>query len=147
MTAHELVNRLGQVLGIEVSLNEDNVCRIIFDDDAVDFEVDKNIFAFIGEVGPVPSANRESWYQQLLAGNFLGQETGKATLGLDSNQNVVCLHQFLDLPVDYPEFEAQLERFVTILRSWKSRFRDLQIMEESGSVESGLSMTTTAIRV
>ena len=148
MTAEELLNKLGQVLEIDIFLNNNNVCRIVFDNDPIDFEMIGNTFTFIGEVGPIPIESRESFYALILSGNFLGQETGRATLGLDINLDAIFLHQFLELPMDYPQFEGHLEQFVNVLRFWKVKIKDINLKNnDSISIDAEFQINASALRV
>lgn len=119
MTAQELLQELGNVLGIKPQCGEAGTCRIFFDDDAVDFEAVDETFFLIAEVGSVPAGNREAVYARLLTANLFGAQTGGATLGLNEDKGIVVLHRALPLPSDYAPFEAALVRFVKSLRYWK----------------------------
>ena len=119
MTAQELLQELGTILGIKPAFGNAETCRLLFDDDAVDFEAADETLFLIAEVGPVPVEGREAVYARLLAANLFGAQTGGATLGLDPDKERVILHRALPLPCDYAPFEAALERFVKSLRYWK----------------------------
>lgn len=119
MTAQELLQELGTTLGIKPEFGNAGTCRLLFDDNAVDFEAADETLFLIAEVGSVPAEGREAVYARLLAANLFGAQTGGATLGLDQDKECVILHRALPLPCDYPPFEAALEGFVKSLRYWK----------------------------
>lgn len=122
LKAGELVAELGAQLGISLTLDENGVCRVLFDEDTVDFEASENTLYLIAELGPVLSEARISTYERLLRANYLGAETGGATLSLDpEHENIVILHRRLETPMAYPDFEGAVELFVKAQRYWKER--------------------------
>lgn len=148
MTSFELLQKVGQRFSINILLNEHNVCRIIFDDDPVDIELTDKLIGFISEIAPVPAADKETFYALVLSENYIGQGTGKAVLSLDGSKNSIYLHQFLVMPMEYEDFENELEAFIVVLRSMKNKLRGFQPGLVSGSDNMPeLSENMRALRV
>ena len=114
MQAHDLISELGKTLGIPLSL-EGGTCQVLFDEDAVDFELSVNTLYILAEVGSC--VDRTDAYERILQANFGGQQTGGATLSLDGDQ--FMLHLAISEDWTYANFEAGLERFIKALRYWK----------------------------
>ena len=136
-----LMTELGSRLGISLNFEENGMCQILFDDDAVDFEQSENALYLIGEVGSIPPESRTSLYERLLRANYLGSETGNATLSLDPNkEGAILLHRRLETPMPYADFEGALELFVKALRYWKERIALPCDTPATGTESENLSM-------
>lgn len=119
MTANELIKELGARTGISLALNENGLCSVNFDKDTVDFELSGNDLYLIAELGFVQAEDKD-FYKQLLEANFLGTKTAGAALSLDPNkENTVVLHKKLAMPMEYADFEKNLEFFIKAVRYWK----------------------------
>lgn len=120
MIAGELIKELGAKLGVSIALNENGVCRVIFDNDTVDFELSGNDLYLIAELGFVLAGADKDFYVQLLEANYLGTKTAGAAISLDPDkENTVMLHKKLATPMEYADFEKELEFFVKAVRYWK----------------------------
>lgn len=117
MSATDLLAELGEKLGFPITLSGDGTCRVIFDEDAVDFELFGESLYVMADVGS--AANREDAYGRLLEANCLGRESGGACLGLDASRDVFTLHRVFSADVSYTAFEEDLTLFVKALRYWK----------------------------
>lgn len=117
MHPSELVAELGANLGISLQMSDAGTCRVIFGDDAVDFEQSGETLYIMAELAP--ATGREDAYARLLAANWLGAESGGACIGLDEEKNAFALWATERGDVSYPEFEARLALFVKALRYWK----------------------------
>jgi len=117
MYANELVAELGANLGISLQMSDAGTCRVIFGEDAVDFEQSGETLYIMAELAP--ATGREDAYARLLAANWLGAESGGACIGLDEEKNAFALWATERGDVPYPEFEARLALFVKALRYWK----------------------------
>lgn len=119
MIASELIKELGARVGISLALNENGLCSVIFDNDTVDFELSGNDLYLIAELGFVQTADKD-FYKQLLEANYLGAKTAGAAISLDPDkENTVVLHKKLAMPMEYADFEKDLEFFVKAVRYWK----------------------------
>lgn len=122
MNAQGLVRELGSVLGIVLDMSSENTCQVVFFNDAVDFEVaegvhetsDEALF-IIANLGA--SIEDADVLGRLLRANYLGGQTGGATISL-SDEGFV-LHRELMMPMEYADFEKVVEQFVESLRYWK----------------------------
>ncbi|MBQ6669158.1 MAG: type III secretion system chaperone [Deltaproteobacteria bacterium] len=124
MEAQQLLDELGKHLGFALSLNEHGLCRVLFQEDAVDFEEDEGSLWLVAEVGPVPAGGREGIFGEMLAANAFGLGTKEAVLGMDAAKDAIFLHRHCPPGMEYPDFERVLIDFVLVLREWKSRLRD-----------------------
>lgn len=119
MIASELIKELGARVGISLALTENGLCSVIFDKDTVDFELSGNDLYLIAELGFMQTEDK-GFYKQLLEANFLGTKTAGAALSLDPNkENTVVLHKKLVMPMEYADFENNLEFFIKAVRYWK----------------------------
>lgn len=119
MIASELIKELGARVGISLALNENGLCSVIFDNDTVDFELSGNDLYLIAELGFVQTADKD-FYKQLLEANYLGAKTAGAAISLDPDkENTVVLHKKLAMPMEYADFEKDVEFFVKAVRYWK----------------------------
>ncbi len=120
MIAGELIKELGAKLGVSIALDENGVCGVIFDKDTVDFELSGNDLYLIAELGFVQAGADKDFYVQLLEANYLGTKTAGAALSLDPDkENTVMLYKKLATPMEYADFEKELEFFVKAVRYWK----------------------------
>jgi len=117
MDAQNLIRELGRHLGFSLDLSADGTCRVLFGEDAVDFEAKNHLLYLMADLGADPG--RSDIYERLLAANHLGSETNGAAIGLDRDRRSFSLSIALDEAVDYAAFEAALVRFVKALRYWK----------------------------
>ena len=100
MDAKELISELGSRFGITLELSDAGTCRVIFDEDAVDFELAGRRLFVMADLGPV--AGGEALLRELLEADYLGAKTFGATIS-----------------IDYEAFEENLTGFVKALREWK----------------------------
>jgi len=64
--------------------------------------------------------NPENLYIKLLRGNFLGQATSRAVLGLDEEGKSVLLRSSYPIIRSYREFRDAVEDFVNAVSFWKA---------------------------
>ena len=113
MDAKELISELGSRFGITLELSDAGTCRVIFDEDAVDFELAGRRLFVMADLGPV--AGGEALLRELLEADYLGAKT----ISIDSEHDVFSLHAILPAQDDYEAFEENLTGFVKALREWK----------------------------
>lgn len=123
MKADELINRLGDAIGIELNFNAEGTCSVIFDEDEVAFEKDKDRIFIIGTVC-AQLKNDIQLYRTLLCSNYLGIHTGFCTLSIDEPRNELILHRLIDEKTDFEHFEKDLVLFVKALRYWKKWIKE-----------------------
>ncbi len=66
-----------------------------------------------------PIENAEALFTKLLRGNFLGQATKKACLGLDEEAKHVVISASIPAIRSYREFHDAIEDFVNTVAFWK----------------------------
>ena len=126
MTAYELLMVLGTGLELDIELNSDNICCILFEQDAVNFEIldadtPDEALLITTPIGPVPAENRGAVLEALLANNVLSRSGGKASMGLDLDKNMIFMHRILDIPTEFHVFEDALVYVIALARHWKSQ--------------------------
>lgn len=66
-----------------------------------------------------PQDNQEEVFTKLLRGNFLGQATRRAALGLDESGTHIVVFANIHAIRSYREFHDALEDFVNVITFWK----------------------------
>lgn len=118
MNADELINKLGDAIGIELSFNAEGTCSVIFDKDEVVFEKNENMIFIIGTVQTDLKKDLEL-YRTLLTSNYMGIHTGFCTLSIDDKRNELLLHRLIEENTGFDVFEKSLVLFIKALRYWK----------------------------
>lgn len=126
MELQAILDEFGRSAGLgRVGLNEDGVCRLVFDDElTVDVErvPSRGSFYLHAVVGRLPPGDDPGLLRDLLAANLFGRHTGGATLALDPGLGEILLHRELaDGTTDYQAFAAALEGFVNALERSRDR--------------------------
>ncbi len=116
MTYDELIRTLGHELGCELNFSPQGTCRVALDDDIVDFEKANEKLYIMADIGSCEK--REDAYFAFLAANHLGLKTGGASIGIDIARSVFTL-TLIEGEVSFETFNADLTRFVQVLRWWK----------------------------
>lgn len=70
-------------------------------------------------LGNLPDEHHEAIFLKLLRGNFLGQATKKACLGLDEEGKHIVLTAAIPAIRSYREFRDAIEDFVNTIAFWK----------------------------
>lgn len=117
MDAKNLVEELGTTLGIRLQFSDQGVCTVLFDQDEISFEQHDNLLYMIADLGA--SLDREDVYTRLMEANYLGAETGLATIGIDKTKQNFVLHRVFEGDLDYKTFEEATVLFVKACRYWK----------------------------
>ncbi|AGC50465.1 type III secretion system chaperone [Lawsonia intracellularis] len=130
MDAQSLIKELGPIINLpDLALDENNVCRVEFDDMPVDFEAlpDGSMLYIYAQVSPVPPpGRREKLFTRLLTGNLFGGETLGSTLGYDINQESIVMHIALAVEKNsFSDFQTTLERFLDRLKFWREECQDI----------------------
>lgn len=128
-TVQGLLGEFGRTIGLDgLELDEDDYCALLIDNSlVVNMEFDEAgkklvLYSLIGE----PNGERTAAYDQLLRANYLGRETGAASLGLHPDGKGVVLSQWLPMHgLDGERFTTELERFVNQTEAWTKRLPEL----------------------
>ncbi len=118
-----LLEQLRHDLGIEEPLlpKDDGAYVVDFDPDlyiSLSENADQSVRLFC-KLAPLPKENREEFLRTCMVGNLLGRETGGASLGVDDQEDQVCLAKTLEAEVSYREFRDALEEFVNHADAWR----------------------------
>jgi hypothetical protein len=133
-TVQGLLGEFGRTIGLDdLELDEDDYCALLIDDSLVinmEFDDAGNklvLYSLIGE----PAGERTAAYDRLLRANYLGRETGAASLSLHPDGKGVVLSQWLPMPgLDGKRFTTELERFVNQTEAWTKRLPQLAASSE-----------------
>jgi hypothetical protein len=71
-------------------------------------------------IAETPTDNVEELYTKLLRGNFLGQATKRACIGLDGEAKHIVLSASFPAIRSYREFRDAVEDFVNAVTFWKN---------------------------
>ena len=117
MRASQLMDSLGPMLGIDIPATGDGAVQVLFDEDAVDFQVADGGLFVMADIGRADGC--EALYGTLLKANCLGAETLGCTIGLDAERRVLTLHRLIEGDWTEAEFQGVVAQFVKALRYWK----------------------------
>lgn len=70
-------------------------------------------------LGEVPAEHQEALFLKLLRGNFLGQATKRASLGLDEEGKHIIVTTAIPTIRSYREFHDAIEDFINTVAFWK----------------------------
>ena len=73
---------------------------------------------YVATLGSLLEESREETLTKILRGNFLGQATRKAYLGLDESGQKVVAQMSIPLIRSFREFQDMLEDFANVLSFW-----------------------------
>ncbi len=116
--ATEIPNQLNSLLGISIHAGENGACRVLFDDDAVDFQTAGPALFLIADLGSAKGCEDE--FGALLRANCCGAETLGAVIGLDAERQMLTLHMMLTGAMEEEEFKSMLAAFLKAVRYWKA---------------------------
>ncbi len=74
-------------------------------------------------LGKLPSELPDRFMAKMLQGNFLGQLTRRAVLGLNEQGDEIVLTLNLPIVRNYREFRDQIEDFVNVIVFWQEELR------------------------
>ena len=117
MQYQELISRLGETVGVGLSLSPAGTAAVMFDGDEVNFETVEGRLYIYADIAS--AEGRESDYATLLAANSLCLGTDGAAAGLDRERGTFTLCRVLDGGMEYPVFEQAVAGFIDALRSLK----------------------------
>lgn len=117
------IARLAQENGIQLTFNDEGVCTIVIDADAVvrlDGEPQGTRLRISAAVGRLPDPRNAHALRVLLQANFQGQGTGDAALGLDHISDEVVLGCGVKVDELGPrDLAPALEAFAAQLAYWR----------------------------
>ena len=118
------VAQLGQAMGMELKLDENRACRLVFDEKlAVDIEAPEILESTLVMTcafskGVLPD-NREAVYQLMLEANFFARGTSGGVLAYDEDRQELVLQSMLVINrADEHDILDVLERLLANAESW-----------------------------
>ena len=127
MNTDDVIQAIATAMGVpELRLDDHGCARLRVDDRLdVNFEASgsSHLLHVYCTLGPVPSADRERTFEQLLMANLFGADTGGATLAIDAEFNEVVLctdvgnHGWTNELI-----MSRLQRFIDAAETWQERF-------------------------
>lgn len=118
MTYAELLNRLGETIGVSIDTSANGCAGVVFGDDEVDFEISGPKLYLIADL--VGAEGKEERFHEILAANHLSAKTGFAAIGIDTSRGVFTISRILEGDMDYEAFEEAVQIFVGAVRHWKN---------------------------
>lgn len=142
MDINAVLSELGGQIGLEgLKLDENGVCRLVFDDVlVVDIESsdDGQVVNLHAQVCEIPAEGREELYKVALEESLFGLGTGGASFGLDSQRGELLLWRSLAMDkLDYQDFVNILESFVNHLELWMQKVERSDFSSDSNSGGEG----------
>lgn len=125
MTPHNLVAEVGLRLHTPLVLDNNGLARIMVDEIMpVDFEFDQGsgkliVYSVVGMLAA--GATRESFFEELLAANLFGVETGTCSPALDRERNEMLLWFSVDEEASVDGVLAMLENLIGRTEQWRAR--------------------------
>jgi len=142
MDINAILAELGGQIGLEgLKLDENGVCRLVFDDVlVVDIESSDNgeLVNLHAQVCEIPSEGREELYKLALEESLFGLGTGGASFGLDSQRGELLLWRSVATDkIDYQDFVNIMESFVNHLELWMQKVQGADFSSGDSSDEEG----------
>ncbi len=141
MDINAILSELGGQIGLEgLKLDENGVCRLVFDDVlVVDIESsdDAKTVSFHAQVCELPPEGREKLYRVALEESLFGLGTGGSSFGLDSQRGELLLWRTFPMEhIAYQDFVNILESFVNHLELWKKKTDEMDFSSDEGNDDS-----------
>ena len=121
------VANLGQAMGMDLKLNENRACRLVFDGNlAVDIEapalLPETLVMTCSLSKGIPPDSREAFYQSLLEANFFARGTGGGVMAYDEDREELVLQRMLAInSADEQDIVNALESLLAYAESWIER--------------------------
>lgn len=129
MQIDDAIAQLGQKMGVELKLDENRACRLVFDGTLnVDFEApealaDQLVMSCVVAPDVFPEG-REAVLQSLLEANLFGRGTGGGTLALDEERGEILLQRALTMSrSDLQDLVNAMEQLVQYAEAWMERLK------------------------
>ena len=124
----DLLKDFGSTIGTpDLSPDEEGYVCFAVDENLIihlQYEQELETLRFFTGLGEVSAVNKAAVIEDLLNANVLWRGTGGATLGLDSQKDVVTMaYQEPISNISYGRFEQILEGFLTTAEQWMRRIQ------------------------
>ncbi|WP_461211064.1 type III secretion system chaperone [Desulfocurvus sp. DL9XJH121] len=127
--------------GDGLAFDEHGVAALTLDGDIVCFfclvEDDHELVVtlYLGRVG---EGDAPLLYE-LMCGNYMGAYTGGGTLGIDSEEGLLALHQNFPLPIDEPSWiDQELSSLFGAARYWRDKITAVLVAQDSDIVDGNM---------
>jgi len=150
MTPRNLIEELGRRLNTQLALDEAGLARIIVDGSLpVDFELDEAnerllVYAVIGILPP--GRTREQFFEELLAANLFGAQTGPCSPAFDRERNESLLWFALGEDAHIDGAAVALENLVQQAEHWRDRLSGLQAHPPEGPATAPAAVLDSFVR-
>lgn len=128
MELKEIIAEFAAEVGLaDIAPDEDGAYNLLIDEMQVSFREtpEGGPAYFFATVGDLPPAAGEVFYRMMLEAMYLGKGTGGASLSIDGERGLVCLHRIVSLEgLDLDGFKKALEVFVNTLETWRKTIAD-----------------------
>lgn len=124
-TMQSVLSEFGASIGIpDLEPDAEYRCNLMFDDVAVSFELgagEERLYIY-ALLGPVPETGAEAVYADLLRANYVLDDTGGSTLGVDPETGGIVLIRTERLDaLRLGTFETVVQDFVDAAERWMQR--------------------------
>ena len=131
MNCDDVIQAIATAMAVpDLRLDEQGCARLRVDDTIdVNFEASANshLLHVYCTLGPVPPTDRERCFEQLLAANLFGADTGGGTLAIDAAFGEIVLCTDIGNHGWTSELIlSRLQRFIDAARGWQERFAALR---------------------
>lgn len=143
MNLSELLTELGCKINIDdLALDENNICRLVFDDriviDMESLEEEEALFIYT-PICRIPSKGELKFYKNMLSANAFCRETGNGFLSLDTESDTIMLQEKIIYDgLSFTAFFNRFEIFVVCAEKWKNRVETADFFQ-SGDSDNDLS--------
>ena len=137
----QILKKLGEDNGLEMSLDENGACTLELSDGRVMLiqeRTDLGELDFVATLGPVPEEKRAAVFTDLLAANFYWSETFGATISWNADLEEAVIMYPLNLADATPEsVETIFSRFLELQSDWADRLAGLVSDAQDDGDEDG----------
>lgn len=138
MEFNELINGLGEKLGLDLPIQE-NACALNVDDMQITLQAldEVGMLSIYGEIGEPPPQGLEQLLSAMLNANHLFQGTFGATISRDPETGNFFLCRCLSLSdLMIESLMENLEKFVNVLETWRKLLADYRPSETTAEGSS-----------
>ena len=127
MESSELIKKIGEKIGIDLSPNDDNSYTLEVDEMLLSLHIllEIDTIILVGDIGEPPPEHLENLYKTMLESQHLFNGTGGATISLNSETNRFSLCKTLSCKIlDADLLYEEAEQFVNTLEVWIKLVKD-----------------------
>lgn len=121
----EFLRRLCDELSLPAVSKEKGISVFLFGKEKVSIKDLNPGLSLQAPITVCPSQKREELFIELMRGNLLGQKTGGARLGLESDEKTLTLSLGLPYELSYQAFRDAIEEFINYLIYWREEIEKL----------------------